>query len=269
MGGGRNHFTPYDKAGNPKGRARRARPDGRIRGARLHGRGRPRRHAGRAGRRASSSASTAPTATSTTSSTRRPEQPTPGRDDAQGDRPAGAGSGRLLPDGRRRQDRPRAARHRTRRTRWSRRWRSTTRSQAAVDKMRAIDPGLKNTLIVVTADHDHTMTFNGYREARQPDPRHRAQLSRRPAGARRRRQDLHDAGVRQRAEPQGRARRCDERSRRWPTITSRRPACASSAETHGGGDVKLFATGAGLGRRSRGRWRTRKVFHLMKAAFGF
>jgi len=34
--------------------------------------------------------------------------------------------------------------------------------KAALDKMQAIDPGLKNTLIVVTADHDHTLQMNGY-----------------------------------------------------------------------------------------------------------
>ncbi|WP_371417311.1 alkaline phosphatase [Noviherbaspirillum sp. UKPF54] len=34
--------------------------------------------------------------------------------------------------------------------------------KAALDKARASDPTLKNTLIVVTADHDHTLVLNGY-----------------------------------------------------------------------------------------------------------
>ena len=34
--------------------------------------------------------------------------------------------------------------------------------KVALTKMQAVDPGLKNTLIVVTADHDHTLQMNGY-----------------------------------------------------------------------------------------------------------
>ncbi|MDB5730930.1 MAG: alkaline phosphatase lipoprotein [Variovorax sp.] len=34
--------------------------------------------------------------------------------------------------------------------------------KAAIAKMRSVDPGLTNTLIVVTADHDHTLVLNGY-----------------------------------------------------------------------------------------------------------
>ena len=34
--------------------------------------------------------------------------------------------------------------------------------KAAIAKVRLTDPELKNTLIVVTADHDHTMVMNGY-----------------------------------------------------------------------------------------------------------
>jgi len=34
--------------------------------------------------------------------------------------------------------------------------------KTALDKMNLIDPGLKNTLIVTTADHDHTLVLNGY-----------------------------------------------------------------------------------------------------------
>ena len=34
--------------------------------------------------------------------------------------------------------------------------------KAAIDQMQKVAPGLKNTLIVATADHDHTLLLNGY-----------------------------------------------------------------------------------------------------------
>jgi len=34
--------------------------------------------------------------------------------------------------------------------------------QAAIERMETLDPGLKHTLIVATADHDHTLILNGY-----------------------------------------------------------------------------------------------------------
>ena len=138
--------------------------------------------------------------------------------------------------------------------------------QAAVDRMRAIDPGLENTLIVVTADHDHTMVLNGYPKRGNPvldivrgyangeptrdadgktfttlvfgngpnRPDLRADVDSATALA----EDYHqETGV------------------RW------------SSESHGGGDVKLYATGAGSA-PFKGTMENTRVFDLMKAAFG-
>src|SRR5256885_17272670 len=40
--------------------------------------------------------------------------------------------------------------------------------ETAMAYMEKKDPGLKNTLIVVTADHDHNMVFNGYSKIGNP-----------------------------------------------------------------------------------------------------
>ncbi len=139
--------------------------------------------------------------------------------------------------------------------------------KAVLDKMQALDPGLKNTLIVVTADHDHTITMNGYAKrgnpildivrsysdglpAKDADGKTYTTLvfgngpNRKPVrtdidSAEAQSDDYHqEAGVRLRGE------------------------------THGGGDVKLFATGAGSD-GFKGTMENTKVFHLMKKAFGF
>ena len=34
--------------------------------------------------------------------------------------------------------------------------------EATIQKLKQSDPELKNTLIVITADHDHTLVLNGY-----------------------------------------------------------------------------------------------------------
>ncbi len=43
-----------------------------------------------------------------------------------------------------------------------------TAIQTALDFMNKKDPGLKNTLVVVTADHDHAIAFNGYPKIGNP-----------------------------------------------------------------------------------------------------
>jgi alkaline phosphatase len=40
--------------------------------------------------------------------------------------------------------------------------------KAAIERMQALDPGLRNTLIVVTSDHDHTLLLNGYAKRTGP-----------------------------------------------------------------------------------------------------
>jgi alkaline phosphatase len=138
--------------------------------------------------------------------------------------------------------------------------------QTALDRMRAIDPGLDNTLIVVTADHDHTMVLNGYpkrgspvldivRGYRDGEPTRDADgktFTTLVFGNGPNRPDVRadvDSATAQSADYH------QETGVKW------------SSESHGGGDVKLYAAGAGSA-PFRGTMENTHVFDLMKAAAG-
>lgn len=131
---------------------------------------------------------------------------------------------------------------------------------------------LSNTLVVVTADHDHTMTINGYSNKGNPI----LDISR----------NYKDNGATNNHDKDGKT---------YTTLVfgngPNRPATRSdvvsgtdsgqvlnddyqqetgiklSSETHGGGDVMLFATGAGAN-TFKGTLDNTKVFTLLKAALG-
>jgi alkaline phosphatase len=138
--------------------------------------------------------------------------------------------------------------------------------QMALDKMRAIDPGLDNTLIVVTADHDHTMVLNGYPKRGNPvldivrgyangEPTRDADgktFTTLVFGNGPNRPDVRaDVDSAQALAPDYH----QETGVKW------------SSESHGGGDVKLYAAGAGSA-PFRGTMENTHVFTLMKAAAG-
>ena len=148
--------------------------------------------------------------------------------------------------------------------------------KAALEEMKKRDPELKNTLIVITADHDHTMTFNGYgkrgsnvlgtvknykdgKELTDVNGKNYTTLvfgngPNRPAmrntlieGDADSTQVLHDDYLQESAIKTG-----------------------AGSETHGGGDVMLFATGAGVASKTfKGTIDNTKVFNLISTAFGF
>jgi len=138
--------------------------------------------------------------------------------------------------------------------------------QTAVERMRALDPGLENTLIVVTADHDHTMVMNGYPKRGNPvldivrgygngEPARDADgktFTTLVFGNGPNRPDVRTDVDSVQALA---ADYHQETGIRW------------SSESHGGGDVKLYAAGAGSA-PFKGTMENTHVFDLMKAAFG-
>ncbi|WP_342320471.1 alkaline phosphatase [Burkholderia pseudomallei] len=129
---------------------------------------------------------------------------------------------------------------------------------------------LSDTLIVVTADHDHTMTINGYSKRGNPV----LDISR----------NYRDGQPNKDADGNPYTTLVFGNGANRPNV--RVPVDSSTAtndaylqevgvrmgstgsETHGGGDVMLFADGAGA-KAFKGTLDNTKVFGLVKAAFGF
>ncbi|HBI71304.1 MAG TPA: alkaline phosphatase [Massilia sp.] len=139
--------------------------------------------------------------------------------------------------------------------------------QTAVERMRALDPGLENTLIVVTADHDHTMVLNGYPKRGNPV----LDIVRGYANG----EPTKDADGKTFTTlvfgngPNRPEVRADVRSEQALAEDYHQEAGIRwSSESHGGGDVKLYAAGAGSA-PFKGTIENTRVFDLMKAAFGF
>ena len=144
--------------------------------------------------------------------------------------------------------------------------------QTAVDKMKLLDPELKNTLIVVTADHDHTMAFNGYgkrgTDILGPNINY---ASGKPST------DANGVSYTTLVFGNG-SNRVDVRANVDPAVVAGKDYLQEVAirrgnpgsETHGGGDVMLFATGAGAaGKTFKGTLDNTRVFGLVKSAAGY
>jgi alkaline phosphatase len=264
MGGGRNHFTPYDSTRNPKGRG-----DGRNLLAELEARGyfvaatKGDMMSARVGRKFVGLYS--PQGHLDYSLTRRPEQPTLAEMTAKSiellsKNPKGFF---LMVEGGK-------IDHALHDTNAKNALEDTVALDEAVatalERMRALDPGLENTLIVVTADHDHTMVMNGYPKRGNPV----LDIVRGYANG----QPSKDADGKTfttlvfgngpnrpvaRQDVDGAAAQSDH--------YHQETGVRLSSETHGGGDVKLYAAGAGS-EPFKGTMENTQVFHLMKAAFG-
>lgn len=148
--------------------------------------------------------------------------------------------------------------------------------KAAIDKMQAKDPGLANTLIVVTADHDHTMTFNGYSHKGNPilgkttdikptTVQGKPVLAKAADGLPYTTLVFGNGGGPRKATRDD-VTSVDTAADDYLQEVSI-PLGAPGSETHGGGDVMLFSTGAGSA-PFKGTMVNTKVFGLVKSALG-
>ncbi len=150
--------------------------------------------------------------------------------------------------------------------------------QAALDKMELLDPGLKNTLLVATADHDHTLLLNGYTVrtgkttptnpgvlglVRNLDGSPKLDKEGRPF-------TIIGFGTGENRTDGSRASRpalTDEIVTRDDYHQEAVVRTRAGAETHGGADVYLGAAGAGA-ELFRGTIDNTRVFGLIKTAAG-
>lgn len=141
---------------------------------------------------------------------------------------------------------------------------------AAIAEIKLTDPTLANTLIVVTADHDHTMTFNGYGKIGNPI----LDINRSYAPGNPESTDKNGVNYTTLVFGNGPNR---PNVARTPLLTATVTAdnylqeagvrTAAGSETHGGGDVMLFATGAGA-QNFKGTMENTQVFSILKTALG-
>ena len=138
--------------------------------------------------------------------------------------------------------------------------------KAALDKAKLTDPTLANTLIVVTADHDHTLAFNGYGKRGNPI----LDINR----------SYRDGQPSKDADGNTYTTLVFGNGPNRPNLRSNLDSATVLAdnylqesgvrlpsETHGGGDVKLHAAGAGA-QPFKGTLDNTQVFGLLKSAFG-
>ena len=139
--------------------------------------------------------------------------------------------------------------------------------KAALDKAKLTDPTLTNTLIVVTADHDHTLAFNGYGKRGNPildiNRDYKTGLPSKDADG-----NTYTTLVFGNGPNRPNIRASLDSTTVLAGNYLQETGVRLSSETHGGGDVKLFATGNNA-KLFKGTIDNTKVFSLLKTAFGF
>ncbi|OYO32154.1 alkaline phosphatase [Janthinobacterium sp. PC23-8] len=138
--------------------------------------------------------------------------------------------------------------------------------KAAIDKIRETDPKLENTLIIVTADHDHTMAFNGYGKRGNPildiNRGYRDNLPSKDADG-----NTYTTLVFGNGPNRPALRTNVDSAAALADNYLQETGVRLASETHGGGDVKLLATGAGA-KTFKGTIDNTRVFELLKTALG-